>query len=162
MVEGFGAAEVEVPLVDARPLDDGCEALEHAADRTARVTARLARHRNAHRVGAEAKRLRDRHRRSHAERARLVRRRADDSAASGPSAHDQQRSLAGSLGIDRAGHRDEERVGVGEEYSGHPQRYKIEWGRAAVAARPHSSIPSRSSYGSSMITTRRFSARPAG
>ena len=97
------------------PSTTGAIALEDGADLPALLAARAPRNGHAHRVGTQAQRARDRHRRAHAELSRLVRRGADDAAALARAADDEQRLLAGALGVDHSRDGDEERVGVGEE-----------------------------------------------
>ena len=127
VVQPFGAAEIHVPLVDARAFDDRRVALEHRANLPALLAAGAARHRNAHRVRAEAQRARDRHRRAHTELSRLVRRRADDAATLARAADDEQRLLPGPVGVDHPRHGDEERVGVGEENPSRGHRTCRSW-----------------------------------
>jgi hypothetical protein len=62
MVDAFGAAHVEIPLIDARAFNDGRKSLENSPDLMALHRACFARHRNAHRVGTKAKRASNRHR----------------------------------------------------------------------------------------------------
>jgi hypothetical protein len=114
-VQGLGAAQVEIPLIDAGSFDDGGETLQYSADLLALGTARLARHRHAHGVGTQPHCLGDRHGGAHAELARFIRCGADDAAAFARTTDDQERSLAGSIGIDHARNRHEEGVSVGEE-----------------------------------------------
>ena len=112
MVDRLGAGHVEVPLVDARALDDRRELLEHGADLLVLERARLARHRHEHRVRAQFCGAGDRHRRANAVLPRFPGRRADDAAAFAWSADDEELRLAGSLRINQSRHRREKRVGV--------------------------------------------------
>ena len=62
MIEGFGAGEIHVPLVDARRLDHRRELLQQVTDLGALRQAGFEGHRHAHRVGTETKGSSDRHR----------------------------------------------------------------------------------------------------
>ena len=57
----LGAAEVEIPFVDARGLHDGSEPIEHRADLLVLQSAGDARDGHAHRARAEPERTRHRH-----------------------------------------------------------------------------------------------------
>jgi hypothetical protein len=115
VVERLGAREVEVPLIDARTLDDRREAGEHRGDGAGGRAAGLARHRHAERVRTEADGLVDRHRGAHAVGPRLVGGGADDPPPTRAAPDDQQRCASRALGIRHARDGDEERIGIGEE-----------------------------------------------
>src|SRR5207302_454082 len=114
-VEPVGAGEVEVELVARRRPDDRREPPQHLADVPALGGARLPGDRDDHRFGAEPQRAGHRHGGMHAEPPRLVGGRRDDAAAVGRAADDEAGRPSRAFGVQEAGHRDVERVGVGEE-----------------------------------------------
>ena len=114
-VQGLGAGEVEVPLVNRGPLNHRGEAPEHGGDGFGGRAAGAARHGDAHRVGAESQGLSDGHRRADAKGASLVGGGADDAASTGPTANNEQRRLASPLRICHTSDRHEEGVGIGEK-----------------------------------------------
>jgi len=70
---GVQGREADALLVPARRLlDDRADVLQHVPDGAAQRRARLPRHRDHHRLGAQPHRAGHRHRRVHAEGARLV------------------------------------------------------------------------------------------
>src|SRR5512143_2388137 len=114
-VQRFGAAEVEIPRVDACAFDHRRVSLEYRPDFAALLRAGAARDRDAHGVRTQAERAGNGHRRPDAELSCLVRRRTHDASAFPRAADDEQRRLPRPVGIDHSRHRHEERVGVGQE-----------------------------------------------
>ncbi len=89
MVDAFGAGQIEVPFVDARAFDDGRVLLQCFADLGALLDALFEWHGDAHRLGAEPQRARDRHCRADAELAGFVGGGADAAAAVARAADDE-------------------------------------------------------------------------
>ena len=115
VIERLGAAEVEVPFIDAGLFDDRRPAAEYAGDLGALLRAGAAGHWDAHGTWAEPERGADRHGRADAVFAGLVGGRADDAAALGGSAYNQEPGAAGAFRVREPGDSHVERVGVDEQ-----------------------------------------------
>ena len=113
-IEPFGAAEIEVGLVQRRHDDGRREALEHGPHRARGIPVMRKGAAEEGGLGTQADRLPDRHPRVNAEAARGVGGRLDDPAAVAPAAHDEQLDIA-KLGVPLATYLDEERVEIDVE-----------------------------------------------